>query len=65
VADDLSDRIDEVAAGPAEVDADGVKVVAQPLPDLIQADKYRRGADAASGKARGLRFTKLTPPGAV
>jgi hypothetical protein len=34
------------------------------LSDQIAADRYLNSKDAAKSKTRGLRFTKLVPPGA-
>jgi hypothetical protein len=55
----------DALAGPAEVSGDAGSVRQQPLKDLIDADRYFSGKAAARNPARGLRFTKLIPPGAV
>ncbi len=55
----------EALAGPAEVSGDAGTVRQQPLQDLIALDKYLTGKAAARNPRRGLRFTKLIPPGAV
>ncbi len=60
---DLSEQIEDAAAGPKMVKADGVEVQAQPLKDLIAADQYLASKNAASQPHRGLRFTKLIPGG--
>jgi hypothetical protein len=62
---DLAAQIAAVAAGPASAEADGQKLTAQRLPDLIAADRHLAQAQGARGPARGLRFTRLNPPGAV
>jgi len=64
-ADAITDALNSAAAGPKSVAGDAGRVESQPLPDLIQADRYVRSKDAASKPARGLRITKLTPPGTV
>ena len=65
MSDELANKIDTVAQGPASVRTDAGEVVAQSLPDMIEADKYLAGRNATSaGNAhRGLRFNKLIPPG--
>ena len=62
---DIQDEIESAAQEPAEVTSDGVKVVARPLPELIEADKYLSGRTATATPHRGLGFTKLVPPGTV
>jgi hypothetical protein len=64
VADDLEARIEEVAAKPASVTVDGQTVVMPKLPELIAADQYLASKAAAEAAHRGLRITKLIPPGA-
>ena len=61
---DLDDTIETIAEGPAEVSGDAGTVKQQPLPDVIAADEYLSGKTAAANRRRGLRFTKLIPPGA-
>lgn len=60
---DLSDTIDEVATGPAEASGDNTRVRAQPLQDLIAADKYQKAQAASTAPPFGIRLTKLVPPG--
>lgn len=62
---DLSQAIQEAAAQPAQVSADGLLVQGRPLPDLIEADKHLAGKRAADQPHRGLRVTRLIPPGSV
>lgn len=64
MAEDLSDRIEEAAAAPASVTTDGFSVTNPRLSELIAADEYLTAKRAASKKHRGLRFTKIVPPGA-
>lgn len=62
---DLSSDIQTAAQKPKSATADGVKVDQQPIGDMIEADKYLAGKGAAKRQAtRGLRFNKLSPPGA-
>ena len=67
MSDELASKIDTVAKGPASVRTDAGEVVAQSIPDMIEADKYlaARAATAAGNTHRGLRFNKLIPPGSV
>lgn len=53
------------ALGPKSVTVDGMTTVAQSPADLIAVDKYLRGKAAAASPRRGLRFTRLIPPGSV
>lgn len=64
MADDLSSDIQDAAQGPKQVTSDGLTVQAHPLLDLVKADQYLKAQDAAAKKHRGLRFTRLLPPGA-
>lgn len=52
-------------AAPAKVSGDAGSVESHKLTDLIEADRYAAGKVAASKPNRGLRFSKLTFPGAV
>ena len=65
MADDLSGDIKQNAEGPAKASGDGVSVEQHPLPDQIAADKYLASKTAAQNKGLGIKFTKLSPPGAV
>ena len=61
---DLKTTIEEAANGPAKASGDSGSVEQQPLPDLIEADKYLTNKTAMSGNKRfGLRFAKLRPSG--
>ena len=51
--------------GPAKVSGDAGSVEQHRLSDLIEADRYARGRCAATSPSRGLRITKLIPPGTV
>jgi hypothetical protein len=67
--DDIAGKIETTAEGPRRVRTDAGEVESQPLPDLIEADKYlasRTAVDAGSNRShRGLRFNVLKPPGTV
>ncbi len=62
---DLAEQLQTAAAsGIKSVKADGVEVTAHPLKDMIEADRYLSNKSSAAKPHRGLRFTKLVPPGA-
>lgn len=61
---DLGDTIADAASTPSSASSDGQSVSARPLADIVEADRYLRSKEAASKPGRGLRFTKLRPPGA-
>ena len=64
MADELDVTIRENAQGPAKVAGDAGSVEQHSLADQIAADRYLQSKAAARGKQRGLRFSKLVPPGA-
>jgi hypothetical protein len=55
--------LDAAASGPKRVATDGMEVEQHGLKDLIAADQYRRAKCATRKAHRGLRFTRLVPPG--
>ena len=58
--------IQKAAQGPASVSSDGTSATQHDLPDQIEADRYAKAQEAMKPKRKaGLRFFKLTPPGAV
>ncbi len=61
---DLEQSIRDNASGPAKASGDSGSMEQHKLPDQIAADRYLCAKDAAKSKSRGLRFTKLVPPGA-
>lgn len=63
MADDLDQTIRDNAQGPAKASGDSGSMEQHKLPDQIAADRYLRSKDAAKSKSRGLRFSKLVPPG--
>lgn len=50
--------------GVASATTDAGTVTTHSLRDQIEADRYLRSKDAAGGKRRGLRISRLVPPGA-
>jgi hypothetical protein len=62
---DLATAIETNASGPKKAAGDSGSVEQHPLPEQIEADKYLSGKTAADANHRGLRFTKLVPPGTV
>jgi len=61
--DDLDDTIRENAQGPAKASGDSGSMEQHPLRDQIEADRYLNSKQAAKHKSRGLRFSRLVPPG--
>lgn len=65
-SEELIARLLEVASGPASVSGDAGSVQQHSLRDLLEALKHVENQTAAtSSPARGMRITKLVPPGAV
>lgn len=60
---DLTDRLNEIANSPAQATADGVSTTELDLEKLIKLDQYQKALAGSKTKSRGLRFTKLIPPG--
>jgi hypothetical protein len=52
-------------AGPAEMQGDAGRVKQHSIADLIAADRYMAAKCAVTSTSprRGIRFTKLVPPG--
>ena len=63
MTDELDDTIRDNAAGPAKASGDAGSVEQHKLADQIAADRYLAAKKAAAAKLRGLRFSKLVPPG--
>ena len=53
------------AKGPKKAQGDAGSVEQHPLPDQIAADRYLASKQAMKSKMKGLRLSKLVPPGAV
>lgn len=64
MAEQLDQTIRDNAQGPAKASGDSGSMEQHKLSDQIEADRYLNSKDAAQSKTRGLRFTKLVPPGA-
>ena len=62
---ELDNAIMENAKGPAKVEGDAGSVEQHSLRDQIDADRYLASKEAARKRNRGLRFSKLVPPGAA
>lgn len=62
--EELTERIEVVAEGPASVSVDGQSVSQQSLSELISADKHLAQKQAAARPHHGMRFTKIVPPSA-
>jgi hypothetical protein len=65
MADDLTDAIVTNAQGPAEAHGDSGGMKQHSLPDVIEADKYVRAVQGVSKRNRGVRFSRIVPPGTV
>jgi len=64
MADDLEDEIRKNAEGPAKASGDAGSVEQHKLAEQIEADRYLASKEAVKKPHRGLRFTKIVPPGA-
>ena len=64
MAEDLDQTIRDNADGPAKASGDSGSMEQHKLTDQIAADRYLNAKAAAKSKTRGLRFSKLVPPGA-
>lgn len=65
---DFSDLIESRAEEPSSASGDGQSVSQRPISEIIEAEKYLQGKEAVQSTtkgSRGLRFTKIIPPGAV
>ncbi len=61
----LDQSIRENAQGPAEAHGDSGGMKQHPLKDQIEADRFLASKQAVKSKSRGVRFTKIAPPGAA
>lgn len=61
---DIEDTIESLANSPKKASGDSGSVEMQNVSDVIEADRYLASKAAANNVRRGLRFTKLIPPGA-
>jgi hypothetical protein len=60
----IADAIRENAAGPVKASGDSISVEQHSLQDQIAADSYLASKAAAKQPHRGLRFSRIVPPGA-
>jgi len=65
MAEGLEQTIRENAAGPKRAQGDSGSVEQHDLKDQIEADKYLASKNGVKKPNRGLRLTKIVPPGAV
>ena len=64
MSDELNDAIEQAAVdGIQSASGDSGSVTKVPLKDQIEAAKFLQGQQAVTQPHRGLRFTKLIPPG--
>jgi hypothetical protein len=65
VADEqIADAIRENAAGPVKASGDSVSFEQHSIQDQIAADRYLASKAASKKPHRGLRFSRIVPPGA-
>jgi len=65
MADEVTDAIEENAKGPKKASGDSGSFEQHSLPDQVEADKYLASKKAMKSPSRGVRFSKLIPPGAA
>lgn len=65
MSDAIKDAILENATGPKRVEGDELKVEQHSLADQIAADKHVSSIDAVKKPGRGIRFSRLIPPGTI
>jgi hypothetical protein len=59
----IADAIRESAAGPKKASNDAGSVEQHPIADQIAADRYLASKEAVSRRNRGLRLSRIVPPG--
>lgn len=64
MANEIRDQILTDAQGPKSVSGDAGSVQQRDLREQIEADRYLSERTAVSNTRRGLRFSRLVPPGA-
>ena len=57
--------IEQNATGPKKAQGDTGSVEQHSLPDQIAAERYLAAKKAVATKSKGLRLTKIVPPGAA
>ncbi|MCB9838212.1 MAG: hypothetical protein H6813_02640 [Phycisphaeraceae bacterium] len=60
---DLTDAIADNATGPKRAQGDAGSVEQHGLADQIDADRYLASKEAAKRPDRGIRISRLIPPG--
>lgn len=61
--DTLRDAIRTNAAGPKRLRGDEGEIEQHSIEDQIEADRYLRNTTAVAKPSRGLRFSRMSPPG--
>ncbi|GEM_PF-1193593 len=64
MSSDLDKRVEEALDRPRSVQTDAGSVSERPIREVIEGVRYLQSRRAAQRPHRGLRFTKLRPPGA-
>jgi hypothetical protein len=57
--------IEQNAQGPKKAQGDAGSIEQHSLPDQIAADRYLAAKRAVRSRGKGLRISKLVPPGAA
>lgn len=60
----LEQAIADNAARPAKASVDGQSVEQHAIRDQIEADRYLESKKASRKRGMGIRFVRLSPPGA-
>jgi hypothetical protein len=61
----IEDAIRENVAGPKRAQGDSGSVEQHSISEQIEADRYLASKDAVKNPTKGVRFTKLVPPGSA
>ena len=61
----IENVIKENAAGPKRAQGDSGSVEQHSLADQIEADRYLASKEAVRNPRRGVRFSKIVPPGSA
>ncbi len=65
MTEDLEQTIRENAQGPRRVQGDSGSVEQHSISEQIEADRYLASKQAARSANKGVRLTKLVPPGSA
>lgn len=65
MSDEVSDALKSAAQQPKRVRTDAGEVEAHDLEQQIAADKYLAAKKASGNAHRGLRFSRIIPPGTI